>query len=290
MAAGGRQGKASLANILMELRKAANHPYLITGAEESLVQRALLDSSRAKGGADADAAAHPPPRALTPDASYRLFVDVSGKLRLLERLLPRLAARGHRVLLFSGFKIVLDVLEDFIRGLVLPPLPSAPAPADGAAAEPPCPPAYRAGRTLLYSRIDGDTDQRTRQRVIDAYNRPASKLFALLMTTRAGGQGLNLATADTVIIFDRCGEGVLWLCSDCVAVQPLPCSLLQRFQPPYGQVRAEAFPMPLDQPMRPRLCPHPPFADRRRRERTASARRGPSSCTASSLRARARSA
>jgi SNF2 family DNA or RNA helicase len=129
-------------------------------------------------------------------------VDVSGKLQLLQRLLPRLAARGHRVLIFSGFKMVLDVLEDFIRGLILPPLTNFSKSSGNDGTSSPPPPAYRPGHTLLYSRIDGSTDQRTRQRVIDAYNRPASKLFALLMTTRAGGQGLNLATADTVIIFD----------------------------------------------------------------------------------------
>ena len=197
-----KSGKASLANVLMELRKAANHPYLITGAEESLVRRALLDAARsAAGSGDSEASAQIAASTLVlgPEDSFRLFVDVSGKFQLLQHLLPNLAARGHRVLIFSGFKMVLDVLEDLIRGLILPALP----PSKGGIASPPCPPAYRPGRALLYSRIDGDTDQRTRQRVIDAYNRPSSTLFALLMTTRAGGQGLNLATADTVILFDR---------------------------------------------------------------------------------------
>lgn len=217
---GGRVGKASLINVLMELRKAASHPYLITGAEESLVRRALLDAARA-GSADPAAAAAAqaaaPTLALGPDDAYRLFVGVSGKLQFLQRLLPRLAQRGSRVLIFSAFTMVLDILEDFLRGLVMPPLmlpaaaAGASAPADwgdSATAPPPpslAPPAYRPGRTLLYSRIDGSTDHRMRQRVVDAFNRPASRLFALLMTTRAGGQGLNLATADTVIIFDRSG-------------------------------------------------------------------------------------
>lgn len=193
-------GKASLVNVLMELRKAASHPYLITGAEESLVQRATLDLVRAagavSGAGSSEAQSTTSALALGPDDAYRLFVDVSGKLQLLRRLLPQLAMRGHRVLIFSGFKMALDVLEDFLRGLVMPPFPGA----DGEGAA--CPAGYRPGRPLLYSRIDGDTDLRTRQRIIDAYNRPGSKLFALLMTTRAGGQGLNLATADTVIIFD----------------------------------------------------------------------------------------
>ena len=213
---GGRVGKASLINVLMELRKAASHPYLITGAEESLVRRALLDAARA-GSADPAAAvaaqAAAPTLALGPDDAYRLFVGVSGKLQFLQRLLPRLAQRGSRVLIFSAFTMVLDILEDFLRGLVMPPLLAAAAGAaalaDGGDSAPApsltLPPGYRPGRTLLYSRIDGSTDHRMRQRVVDAFNRPASRLFALLMTTRAGGQGLNLATADTVIIFDRSG-------------------------------------------------------------------------------------
>jgi hypothetical protein len=93
--------------------------------------------------------------------------------------------------------MVLDILEDFFAGLIMPPLSSV------SSAEEPPPAAYRENRPLQYARIDGDSDSRSRQRVIDAFNRPTSRLFALLMTTRAGGQGLNLASADTVLLFDR---------------------------------------------------------------------------------------
>lgn len=87
---------------------------------------------------------------------------------------------------------MLDLIEDLINGMVLPDL------APGVS----CPPAYHPRRRLLFGRIDGDTDLRTRQRLIDSFNAPMSKLAAMLMTTRAGGQGVNLATADTVIIMD----------------------------------------------------------------------------------------
>jgi SNF2 family DNA or RNA helicase len=106
-------GKASLTNLLMELRKVVQHPYLITGAEESLVRRAVLDSVvQRRDGSGGDAVSHevPPmgevrgaPVATLSDAeAFKLFVDVSGKFKFLRTFLPRLAARGHRVLLFSG--------------------------------------------------------------------------------------------------------------------------------------------------------------------------------------------
>ena len=151
----------------------------------------------------------------------------------LAELLPRLAARGHRVLIFSQFREVLTILEDYFESFTLPPLPSslpASSPTAGAVAaagaastatgeegsdsssssaaassssSPSTLPSwYRPGRRLRYGRIDGSTDQAKRQRVIDAFNKPDSPLFSLLMTTRAGGQGLNLASADVVIIFD----------------------------------------------------------------------------------------
>ena len=85
---------------------------------------------------------------------------------------------------------VLDLIEDLVNGLALESVST-----DGSVSG-------QQRRKLLSGRIDGSTDLRTRQRLIDTFNAPSSRLFALLMTTRAGGQGLNLATADTVIIFD----------------------------------------------------------------------------------------
>jgi SNF2 family DNA or RNA helicase len=163
---------------------------------------------------------------------------VSGKLQLLSRLLPRLAAAGHRVLLFSQFREVLTILEDFMDSMTITDelaslpkhghhghhaaaaaaaAPTSPAAAgagrqrsvsagSGSASGPGSPrlipKAFRRGRKLLYARIDGLTDGKRRQRIIDAFNKPESRLFALLMTTRAGGMGLNLASADSVILFD----------------------------------------------------------------------------------------
>ncbi|KAL9108237.1 MAG: hypothetical protein Q9227_006975 [Pyrenula ochraceoflavens] len=97
----------------------------------------------------------------------------SGKLQLLDRLLPALFKEGHKVLVFSQFKSTLDILEVYSRQL----------------------------RGWNTCRIDGSIPQSERQEAIQAFNTDKSfKMF--LLSTRAGGQGINLVAADTVILFD----------------------------------------------------------------------------------------
>ncbi|CAK7207099.1 Putative ATPase [Sporothrix eucalyptigena] len=101
------------------------------------------------------------------------IVTASGKMLLLDRLLPSLFRRGHKVLIFSQFKTQLDLLEAYCAEL----------------------------RRWKVCRIDGSVAHADRQAQIDLFNRnPRYKLF--LLSTRAGGQGINLASADTVILFD----------------------------------------------------------------------------------------
>ncbi|KUJ16811.1 uncharacterized protein LY89DRAFT_585086 [Mollisia scopiformis] len=101
------------------------------------------------------------------------LVTSSGKMLLLDRLLPSLFSRGSKVLIFSQFKTQLDILEDYARDL----------------------------RHWNVCRIDGSVAQEDRQRQIKEFNEEEDcRLF--LLSTRAGGQGINLATADTVILFD----------------------------------------------------------------------------------------
>ena len=88
--------------------------------------------------------------------------------------MPKLRERGHRVLLFSQFLGQLDLVEDFLNGMELP-----------------------------FQRLDGKIGALEKQKRIDAFNAPDSPLFAFLLSTRAGGVGINLATADTVIIMVR---------------------------------------------------------------------------------------
>ncbi|KAJ6443269.1 chromatin remodeling complex subunit (Chd3) [Purpureocillium lavendulum] len=108
-----------------------------------------------------------------PSVLHRNLVEASAKLLLLEIMLPKLKERGHRVLIFSQFLQQLDILEDFLAGM-----------------------------GFQFRRLDGAMSSLEKQRRIDAFNAPDSPLFAFLLSTRAGGVGINLATADTVIIMD----------------------------------------------------------------------------------------
>lgn len=101
------------------------------------------------------------------------IVTASGKMLLLDRLLPALFERGHKVLIFSQFSTQLDILWDYCAEL-------------------------RGWKTCL---ISGSVSQKDREEQIAEFNSNSDcKLF--LLTTRAGGQGINLASADTVILFD----------------------------------------------------------------------------------------
>lgn len=139
--------RANLNNILMQLRKCLCHPFVYSRAIEERSSNAAI--------------------------SHRNLVDASSKLKLLEIMLPKLQERGHRVLIFSQFLDMLDMVEDFIDGL-----------------------------GLFYHRLDGSINALQKQKRIDEFNAPDSPLFAFLLSTRAGGVGINLATADTVIILD----------------------------------------------------------------------------------------
>lgn len=108
-----------------------------------------------------------------PETMHRNLVEASGKLLLLEGMFAKLKEQGHRVLIFSQFLNQLDIVEDFLTGM-----------------------------GLGFRRLDGSMSSLEKQRRIDAYNAPGSDLFAFLLSTRAGGVGINLATADTVIIMD----------------------------------------------------------------------------------------
>ena len=136
--------KNRLLNVLMQLRKVCNHPYLFEGAEDG------------------------PPYVDGPH-----LWENSGKMQLLHKLLPKLQAKGSRVLIFCQMTRVLDILEDYFR-LV----------------------------GFQYCRIDGNTDGESRDMQMEEFNAEGSPKFAFLLSTRAGGLGINLATADIVILFD----------------------------------------------------------------------------------------
>uniref|UniRef100_A0A672FQI1 Chromodomain helicase DNA binding protein 6 n=1 Tax=Salarias fasciatus TaxID=181472 RepID=A0A672FQI1_SALFA len=146
----------NLINTMMELRKCCNHPYLITGAEEK-----ILESFRKYHSPDAA------------DFQLQAMIQAAGKLVLIDKLLPKLLAGGHKVLVFSQMVRCLDILED-----------------------------YLIQRRYTYERIDGRVRGNLRQAAIDRFCKPDSDRFVFLLCTRAGGLGINLTAADTCIIFD----------------------------------------------------------------------------------------
>lgn len=109
------------------------------------------------------------PRSETNDSIWR----VAGKFELLDRILPKFQKTGHRVLLFFQMTQIMDIMEDFLRL-----------------------------RGMKYMRLDGGTKADDRTLLLKLFNEPDSEYFCFLLSTRAGGLGLNLQTADTVIIFD----------------------------------------------------------------------------------------
>ena len=139
-----------LLNIVMQLRKVCNHPYLIKGAYDKLISG--LDSK---------------------EDHLKRLVESSGKLVLVDKLLPKLKKDGHKVLIFSQMKAVLDLLGDYchLQG-------------------------------YQFERIDGDVRGNERQSAIDRFCKVDSEKFVFLLCTRAGGVGINLTAADTVLIYD----------------------------------------------------------------------------------------
>ena len=147
----------SLMNIMMELRKCCNHPFLIRGAEQSIV----AETQEKK------------PELKSEELVLQSMLDSSGKMVLLDKLLPKLRSQGHRVLLFSQMVRMLDIIQDY---LIL--------------------------KGYAYERIDGGVKINDRQAAIDRFSAPGSDRFIFLICTRAGGFGINLTAADTVIIYD----------------------------------------------------------------------------------------
>ncbi|KAJ0029973.1 hypothetical protein Pint_12488 [Pistacia integerrima] len=143
-----RRGGAqiSLINVVMELRKLCCHPYMLEGVEPDIEDT---------------------------NESFRQLLESSGKLQLLDKMMVRLKEQGHRVLIYSQFQHMLDLLEDYLT--------------------------YKKWQ---YERIDGKVGGAERQIRIDRFNAKNSSRFCFLLSTRAGGLGINLATADTVIIYD----------------------------------------------------------------------------------------
>jgi hypothetical protein len=121
---------------------------------------------------------------LSPLEAHRLLVASSGKLSVLQQLLPPLLAAGHRVLIFSQSKEMLTLLEDFLADFHLLSGGDADVAAVNGAADVAV--NGSGARGVAYHRLDGDTKPQQRSAMIDAFNDPASEARVFLMSTRAG--------------------------------------------------------------------------------------------------------
>ncbi|KAJ2914877.1 hypothetical protein MD484_g5545, partial [Candolleomyces efflorescens] len=146
----GKGGKSAgikgLSNELMQLRKICQHPFLFESVEDKVNPTGYIDDK---------------------------LVRSSGKLELLNRILPKFFATGHRVLIFFQMTKVMDIMEDFLKMM-----------------------------GWKYLRLDGGTKTEERASFVQLFNQKDSEYKVFILSTRAGGLGLNLQTADTVIIFD----------------------------------------------------------------------------------------
>jgi len=162
---GDRSNAPNLINAMMELRKCCIHPYLLNGAEEKILGDYLRKKEKTAGEVNINGFYFE-----TIDEYYRILIQSSGKLVLLDKLLAKLQGQ-HKVLIFSQMTKCLDLLSE-----------------------------YLAYRKYSHERIDGGVKGELRQAAIDRFS--TGDTFVFLLCTRAGGVGINLTAADTVIIFD----------------------------------------------------------------------------------------
>jgi SNF2 family DNA or RNA helicase len=141
-------GVRGVSNTIMEMRNICNHP-LISKLHPQGIEDVLP--------------CHPLPSE----------VRLCAKLEVLDRVLLKLKATGHRCLIFCTMTRLLDVLESYLEW-----------------------------RGLQFVRLDGGTSSNERGALVDSFNAPNSPAFAFLLSVRAGGVGLNLQAADTVIFYD----------------------------------------------------------------------------------------
>jgi SNF2 family DNA or RNA helicase len=192
-----KTGAPKLMNIQMELRKCCNHPFLLDGIESREMENRHEQLTR-DGTFDGK----------TPDEQHEIlnhygYVMSSGKMVLLDKLLPKLKSEGHKVLIFSQFVKMLDLISDYCEF-----------------------------RDFRYERLDGrgkfvlsllfssthsiltytflnslhhlplfTVRGNERQKAIDRFETEDDS-FMFLLSTRAGGVGINLTAADICIIFD----------------------------------------------------------------------------------------
>ncbi|KAJ2171868.1 ATP-dependent DNA helicase Snf21, partial [Coemansia sp. RSA 551] len=142
----GNGSKSSFNNTIMQLRKICNHPFVFDEVET---------------------------RINPTSTNNNLLYRSAGKFELLDRILSKLLATDHKVLIFFQMTQIMTIMQDFLEWRGIPSL-----------------------------RLDGSTADDDRREYMRIFSLPDTQFKVFLLSTRAGGQGLNLQTADTVIIFD----------------------------------------------------------------------------------------
>lgn len=181
-------------SLFFDLRKAACHPCLMRSHYTAADVEEMAKAAKAMEFFGANATLSMIQKELATNSDFQLHqlclelpqvhrlalphhvLCESGKVARLVALLPRLREEGHKVLIFSQWTQMLDIMESILGA---PP-----------------------GLDLSFVRLDGSTAVEERQQLIDSFQAKDSQIFAFLLSTRAGGQGITLTAADTVIIHD----------------------------------------------------------------------------------------
>ena len=150
------RGSANLLGAVTTLRKICNHTGLV--ANDGSVHTSLDDNSSS-----------------SEDEFYEeedAIADQSGKLQVLSKILPLWKQQGHKVIIFTQWRKMLDIIERFTNM-----------------------------QGWNYARMDGNTNVAARQRLVDKFNNDEN-YFCMLMTTKTGGVGLNITGANRVLLYD----------------------------------------------------------------------------------------
>ena len=170
-------GSAQLLGAITVMRKICNHLDLVSNPEDGSMEPFLQNDlwypsevpKRVSDGETDDSGKEDDNDTTEED---RLMIQKSGKLEILAKILPLWKKHGHRVLIFCQWKKMLDIIMRFV-----------------------------VSKGWKFSRLDGNTNVASRQRLVDTFNSDES-YFGMLCTTRTGGVGLNLTGADRIILYE----------------------------------------------------------------------------------------
>lgn len=185
----GKNSERQLGNVMMQLRKMANHPllhrqYYTSEKLKAMSELMLKEPTHCEANPDlifedmtvmTDYELHLLCKQYASIHDYKLEMDLildSGKFKTLKCILSDFKEKGDRVVLFSQFTMMLDILEVLLKQ-----------------------------QQHRYLRLDGKTQISDRIHLIDEFNSDMG-IFIFLLSTKAGGLGINLTSANVVILHD----------------------------------------------------------------------------------------